>query len=146
MKALKRLASFVTGEHRYVFLGTSVIAALGLMFSQQAPTPLSVLARTGVFQDVLWVFLWAWLVVSAVALVTKLAMWRTYAERSPFAKPGARKAARIGSYVAVASALLFFLDRAVLGFAALVQVSIAAGSNPTDFLPSLVYMTSRRRA
>ena len=51
MKTVNRLASFIKADHRYVYLGTSVIAALGLAFSQRNPTPLSFLAPTGVFQD-----------------------------------------------------------------------------------------------
>ena len=141
MKTLSRMAAFLTADHRYVFLGTSIVAAIGLAFSQQAPTPFSLLARTGVFQDVLWAVLWAWLAVSAVALVNKLARWRGYADSSPFTKLTARRATRICSYVVWVCALAFFLDRAVLGFAALCQASIAADSNPNDFLSSIVYMT-----
>ena len=59
MKTVKRIGSFLAADHRYVFLGTSVIAVLGLLFSQQPPTPLSVLAKTGIFQDALWAALWA---------------------------------------------------------------------------------------
>ena len=57
MKTINRLASFIKADHRYVYLGTSVIAALGLAFSQRNPTPLSFLAPTGVFQDCLWAIL-----------------------------------------------------------------------------------------
>ena len=46
MKTINRLASFIKADHRYVYLGTSVIAALGLAFSQRNPTPLSFLARS----------------------------------------------------------------------------------------------------
>lgn len=146
MNQIKRLGRFLAADHRYVYLGTSVIAAIGLAFSQQAPTPLSLLARTGLAQDALWLVLWAWLAVSAAALVTKLIHWRDYAAASPLAKtPGVRRAARIGSYVVWAVAALFAIDRGVLGFAALVQVSISAGSNPSEFLPSLVNMTWESR-
>ena len=68
MKTINRLASFIKADHRYVYLGTSVIAALGLAASQRNPTPLSFLAPTGVFQDCLWAILWAWIAVSAAAL------------------------------------------------------------------------------
>ena len=37
MKTVNRLASFIKADHRYVYLGTSVIAALGLAFSQRNP-------------------------------------------------------------------------------------------------------------
>lgn len=97
MKTINRLASFIKADHRYVYLGTSVIAALGLAFSQRNPTPLSFLAPTGIFQDCLWAILWAWLVVSAAALVTKLMHWNDYRETSPFASERFRRGARLGS-------------------------------------------------
>ena len=141
MKTINRLASFIKADHRYVYLGTSVIAALGLAFSQRNPTPLSFLAPTGVFQDCLWAILWAWLVVSAAALVTKLMHWNDYRETSPFASERFRRGARLGSYVVAAIAAIFFVDRCVMSFIDLVQVSIVSDSNPSDFLSSLVYMT-----
>lgn len=92
MKTINRLASFIKADHRYVYLGTSVIAALGLAFSQRNPTPLSFLAPTGIFQDCLWAILWAWIVVSAAALVTKLMHWSDYRVKSPFASERFRRA------------------------------------------------------
>ena len=97
MKTVNRLASFIKADHRYVYLGTSVIAALGLAFSQRNPTPLSFLAPTGIFQDCLWAILWAWVVVSAAALVTKLMHWNDYREKSPFASERFRRGARLGA-------------------------------------------------
>lgn len=141
MKTVNRLASLIKADHRYVYLGTSVIAALGLAFSQRNPTPLSFLAPTGVFQDCLWAILWAWIVVSAAALVTKLMHWNDYRQKSPFASERCRRSARLGSYVVVAIAAIFFIDRCVMSFIDLVQVSIVSDSNPSDFLSSLVYMT-----
>ena len=141
MKTINRLASFIKADHRYVYLGTSVIAALGLAASQSNPTPLSFLAPTGVFQDCLWAILWAWIVVSAAALVTKLMHWNDYREKSPFASDRFRRGARMGSYVVVAIAAIFFIDRCVMSFIDLVRVSIVSDSNPSDFLSSLVYMT-----
>ena len=141
MKTINRLASFIKADHRYVYLGTSVIAALGLAFSQRNPTPLSFLAPTGIFQDCLWAILWAWIVVSAAALVTKLMHWSDYRVKSPFASERFRRGARLGSYVVVAIAAIFFVDRCIMSFIDLVQVSIVSDSNPSDFLSSLVYMT-----
>ena len=37
MKTINRLASFIKADHRYVYLGTSVIAVLGLAFSSATP-------------------------------------------------------------------------------------------------------------
>ncbi len=141
MKTLNRMASFIKADHRYVFLGTSIIAACGLAFSQKHPTPMSFLAPLGVFQDVLWAVLWAWLVLSVAALATKLVHWRDYREVSPFARPAAKRAECIASYVVIAVAFVFFIDRSVVAFIDLVQVSIASNANPSGFLPSVVYMT-----
>ena len=143
MKTVNRLASFIKADHRYVYLGTSVIAALGLAFSQRNPTPLSFLAPTGIFQDCLWAILWAWIVVSAAALVTKLMHWSDYRVKSPFASERFRRGARLGSYVVVAIAAIFFADRCIMSFIDLVQVSIVSDSNPSDFLSSLVFVFLR---
>ncbi len=145
MKTLDRAAAFVRADHRYVFLGTSVIAAAGLALSQRNPTPGSFLAPTGVFQDVLWVLLWAWIAVSAAALATKLMHWNDYREASPFASERARGPERIASYVVVLVTAIFFADRGIVALADLVQVSVASTSNPSAFLPSLVYMTYQSR-
>lgn len=145
MKSLKRMGRFLAADHRYVLLGTSVIAALGLLFSQSHPTASSFLAPLGAFQDVLWALLWAWLALSAVALADKLTHWRTYGRESRLVTPAATRALRLGSYVAWACALVFFLDRPVMHFVDLVQVSIASDANPTDFLSSIVYMAWKSR-
>lgn len=141
MKTLNRLGAFVRADHRYVFLGTSAVAAVGLALSQKNPTPSSFLAPLGVAQDALWVLLWAWIAVSAAAFVTKLMHWNDYREASPFAAERAWRAERIASYVVWAVAAVFLLDRGLMGLIDLVQVSVAATSNPSAFLPSLVYMT-----
>lgn len=146
MNAFSRLLAFARADHRYVYLGTSAIAAVGLLVSQQNPTPLSVLVHGGLVQDAMWFLLWLWLAVSAAALVTKLMHWRDYAKVSPFAvKPGSPAAARlrIQSFFIAGITVVFIIDRLVLGTVALAQVSVAAESNPSDFLSSLIYMTSR---
>ncbi|MBE6468520.1 MAG: amino acid ABC transporter permease [Coriobacteriaceae bacterium] len=146
MNALSRLIAFGRADHRYVYLGTSAIAAAGLLVSQQNPTPLSFLIHGGLVQDAMWAILWIWLVLSAAALVTKLMYGRAYAEKSPFAvKPGTPAAIclRYLSLFVAGITLIFIIDRIVLGTVALAQVSAAAESNPTGFLPSLIYMTAR---
>ena len=143
--SLARAARFLAADHRYVLLGTSVVAAAGLAFSQQAPSPLSVLAPTGIFQDLLWAALWAWLVVSASGLAYKLTHWNTYADAAPFRTPAAVRALRLGSYVVWACALALVLDRGLLHLVAVAQVSVAADQNPAEFLPSLFFMTWQSR-
>ncbi len=131
----------IKADHRYVYLGTSVIAALGLAFSQRNPTPLSFLAPTGIFQDCLWAILWAWIVVSAAALVTKVMHWSDYREKSPFASERFRRGARLGSYVVVVIAAIFFVDRCVMSFIDPGAGEYCLGLQPQRLLSSLVYMT-----
>lgn len=130
---------------RYIYLITSVAASAGIVVSQLNPTPSSLLARTGVFQDVLWFVLWAWLAVSVCALVTKLVHWRDYSASSPFASPAARKVVRVASPAVMVVAALFALDRLGIGAIDLCRAATSATSNPDGFLPSVIYMawTSR---
>ena len=82
----------------------------------------------------------AWLVVSAALSPTSL-HWSDYRENVAVCFERFRCGARLGSYVVVAIAAIFFIDRCVMSFIDLVQVSIVSDSNPSDFLSSLVYMT-----
>ena len=138
-----KFVSFVTRDHRYVFLVGSVIAAIGITLSMQSRSPQSLLAGVYTLEVVMYWVLVAWLVVSAVALVYKLTHWNTYAQVSPFTRQPALLVERIGSYVVCAITFTLFLDRAVMGFSHLVSTSIAQDSNPTDFLASTIYMVSK---
>ena len=71
-----RVASFVLDDHRYVLLGTSVVAFIGMMLSSQPRPALSFLANAFTVELVMYYLLAAWLVVSAVALVFKLTHWK----------------------------------------------------------------------
>lgn len=141
-KERRGLAGFVLNDHRYVFLGTSVVALLGLWLANQPHSEWSFLAGSYAVEVVLYYVLVAWLAVSAVALVNKLAKWKgdAYAKTSPFKRPGAVRAERICSYVVWAVVCVFLVDRAVMGTADLISTSIAQNTNPTDFLSSSVYM------
>lgn len=143
---LARFKQFVSADHRYVFLGTSVVAAIGLWFSMRPRSSMSFLAPVFTLEVVMYYLLLAWLAVSAIALVTKAIHWRDYADRSPFAKPAAKKIERIASYVVVAIAFVLFVDRAIMGFAATVSASIAADSIPKDGLAAALYMLYEGRS
>ncbi len=136
----RRLASFVLDDHRYVFLGTSAFAAVGLMLANSAHPASSFLAPIYGVELVLYYALMAWCVVSALALVNKLVKWKDYAAVSPFAKPVAKKVERIASYVIWAIVAVFVVDRWVVGFCDLVNNAVNATSNPTDFWSSSIYM------
>lgn len=140
--ARKGFAHFVLDDHRYVFLGTSAFALIGLWLANQPHSAMSFLKDCYALEVVMYYVLVAWLVASALALVTKLTHWKgdAYQKTSPFARPQARKIERIGSYVVFALMVVFFIDRAVMGAINLITTSIAQSTNPTDFLSSTVYM------
>ena len=144
-KGRGRLGSFLLKDHRYVLLGTSVVAVLGMWLSMQPRSSLSFLAPVYALEVVMYYVLLAWVIVSAVALVTKLAKWRDYAQTSPFAKPAARRAERRCSYVVWLFSAVLFVDRAVMGFVSVVQGAVASNSNPKDFLSAMVYMVYKGR-
>ncbi|MBQ9058285.1 MAG: amino acid ABC transporter permease [Atopobiaceae bacterium] len=140
---LGRIASFFKDDHRYVFLGTSAFALVGLWLAMQPRTPSSFLAQSYALEVVLYYLLVAWLVLSAVALVNKLIKWRDYGTSSPFVRESLRRMVRIASYVMWAIVCVFIVDRLGMGLVDLVRTSTQASSNPTDFLSSTVYMLSK---
>ena len=96
---MSKLRDFVTRDHRYVLLGTSVVALLGMLLSSSPRPELSFLANAFTVELVMYYVLAAWLVLSAVALVFKLTHWQNYAETAPFTRPSVSRALRVGSYV-----------------------------------------------
>lgn len=145
-KGLGAVAAFLTGDHRYVFLGTSAFALVGLMLGNSAHSASSFLAASYVVESALYYMLLAWLLVSALALVNKLVKWRDYSATSPFVKPAARRAERICSYVVWAIVVVFMLDRWVVGFCDLARAAVASDTNPTDFWSSSIYMLWNTRS
>ena len=145
-KTRGRLASFFCDDHRYVFLGTSAFALIGLALGNSAHPASSFLAASYAVESVLYYVLMAWLVVSAAALVNKLVKWRDYAATSPLCKPTAKRVERIASYVVWAIVLVFMADRWVVGFADLAAAAVVADSNPTDFWSSSIFMLWNTRS
>ena len=145
MSRLAKIKSFITDDHRYVFLSTSVVAAIGIWFSMQKRSQMSFLRGAYTVEVAMYWFLMAWLAVSAVALVWKLTHWKgnAYQETCPFTKPAAKVAVRYGSYAVWAITAALFLDRAVMGFLSIVSQSLAQDKNPSDFLSSIVYMLDK---
>ena len=135
-----RIASFVSRDHRYVLLGTSAVAFIGMCLSSQTRPAMSFLANAFTVELVMYYLLVAWLVVAAVGLLFKLTHWRNYAQTAPFAKPAVARALRIGSYVVCAITAVLFVDRAVMGFASAWAVAAAAKSMPDDMLTQVLYM------
>ncbi len=135
-----RLAKFVKEDHRYVLLGTSAVAFVGMLLSSSPRPAMSFLANAFTVELVMYYLLVAWLVVSAVGLVLKLTHWKTYAQESPLAKPAAATALRVASYVVWAYTAILFVDRAVMGFASAWAAAAAATSMPDDMLTQILYM------
>lgn len=135
-----RLAKFVKEDHRYVLLGTSAVAFVGMLLSSSPRPAMSFLANAFTVELVMYYLLVAWLVVSAVGLVLKLTHWKTYAQESPLAKPAAATALRVASYVVWACTAILFVDRAVMGFASAWAAAAAATSMPDGMLTQILYM------
>lgn len=145
-----RVAAFFRDDHRYVLLGTSAAALVGMLLSSSARPAMSFLANAYVVELVMYYVLVAWLVVSAAALATKLMHWHDYAATSPFARPAARRALRYASYVVWAIVVVLAVDRVVMGVASAWSVAVAAASQespkrPSDMLPSMLYILYQGR-
>lgn len=136
---------FVRDDHRYVLLGTSAAAVGALGLATVEPSELSFLAAVPGASVALQAVCVAWLVLSAVALVYKLAHWKTYADAAPFVNPQAKRALRIGSYAIWAIALLFTADRVACGLVATALSVTSMTKNPTDPVASAFYMAYNSR-
>ena len=141
--APSRVASFVTRNHRYVLLGTSAIAFVGMWLSSQARPAMSFLANAFTVELVMYYLLVAWLVLAAVGLLFKLTHWKTYSACAPFVKPGAARGLRYGSYLVCVIVAVLFVDRAVMGFASAWSAAAAAESMPKGMLEQVLYMFQR---
>lgn len=141
-----KLISFIRADHRYVLLGTSAIAALGMVLSSQPRPALSFLAGAYTLEVAMYYLLVAWVALSVVALVFKLAAWKTYVRASPFTRPAVVRALRYGSYVVCAITALLAVDRIGCGLASAWAVATTAQSRPTSTLESMLFMLYNSRA
>ena len=140
-----RFASFILDDHRYVLLGTSAVAFVGMLLSSQPRPAMSFLAQAFTVELVMYYLLVAWLVVSAVGLVVKIAKWNTYAEVSPFTKPAVCRVLRYASYVIWAITLVLIVDRVVMGIASAWSVAVVASKRPDGMLESMCYILYQSR-
>lgn len=141
-----KLISFIRADHRYVLLGTSAIAALGMVLSSQPRPALSFLAGAYTLEVAMYYLLVAWVALSVVALVFKLAAWKTYVRVSPFTRPAVARALRYGSYVVCSITALLAVDRIGCGLASAWAVATTAQSRPTSTLESMLFMLYNSRA
>ena len=143
LERLRKLWAFVVADHKYVFLGTSIVAAIGIWFSLQKRSAMSFLAGAYAVEVAMYWFLMGWLVLSAVMLVFKLTHWNTYAETSPFRKQPLMSVVRYLSYGVCFVTATLFVDRAVMGFLSITSAALSQDKNPSDFLSSIVYMVDK---
>ncbi len=142
---IARISAFITGDHRYVLLGTSAIAAVGMFLSSLSRPALSFLARAYAAEVVMYYLLAAWLAVAAVALAFKLVQRDAYATASPFVRPAVARALRFGSYAVCAIVAVLVVDRVVMGLASAWQVAVAAPSRPEPMLESMLFLLIKSR-
>lgn len=143
---IARIISFARGDHRYVLLGTSAVAALGMALSSRPRPAMSFMAHAYALEVAMYYLLAAWLVLSAVALTIKVVRWNAYARTSPFTRPGAARLLRYGSYGVVAITAVLVLDRVGCGLASAWAVATTATTRPSATLESMLYMLYNGRA
>ena len=142
---LGRLISFIRGDHRYVLLGTSAIAASGVALSSQPRPAMSFMVHAYALEVAMYYLLVTWLVLSAVALAFKLARWKTYARTSPFTRPGVARALRYASYAVAAITAVLAVDRVGCGIASAWHAAVTAETRPASALESMFYMLYNSR-
>lgn len=135
---MKKLVSFITRDHPYVYFGGSVLAALGLYTATMQPSELSFLGNSPLLVLPALLCL-AFLALAFVALTVKLCNWKTYRE-TVFKGERMVRLARIASYVMSAAALLLFIDRPLMHLVVVIRDSATAARMPNGFFQSMVYM------
>ena len=137
--------NFITRDHRYVYLGGSFIALLGLSMFYSAPSPYSFIPAQSVFGTALAAICWFFLGVSAMALLVKWAYWNNYSS-TIMKRPLIVRVSRYLSYLDTAACALLVLDRFILKLAYIINAAIHADSNPTDTLSTMAYMAYNQRS
>ena len=137
--------NFITRDHRYVYLGGSLIALLGLDMFYSAPSPYSFIPAQSVFGTALAAICWFFLGVSAMALLVKWAYWNSY-DGTIMKRPTIVRVSRYLSYLDAAACALLVLDRFIFKLAYVVNTAIHAESNPTETLSTMVYMAYHQRS
>lgn len=137
--------NFITRDHRYVYLGGSFIALLGLGMFYSAPSPYSFIPAQSVFGTALAAICWFFLGVSAMALLVKWPYWNNYSS-TIMKRPLIVRVSRYLSYLDAAACALLVLDRFILKLAYIINAAIHADSNPTDTLSMMAYMAYNQRS
>lgn len=159
----------------YRLLITSVIAGIGLFLSSQVRPRLSFLAHAFTCELVMYYILLAWIVISLLALITKLMLdgWQMFAGtrqmfggirkasaaspsiftqtcgyRSSFWKnPQAERFLTLVSYIVVVFTLVLVVDRIGMGFVSSLEVALHADHRPkNDELALILYFAWQGRS
>ncbi len=141
-----RIISFARADHRYVLLGTSVIAALGMELSSRPRPALSFMAHAYALEVVMYYLLAAWLVLAVIGLAFKVVLRGNYARTSPFTRPVVARALRYGSYAVAAMTSVLVVDRVGCGLASAWAVATTATTRPPAMLESMLYMLYNGRS
>ncbi|MBO5556005.1 MAG: amino acid ABC transporter permease [Oscillospiraceae bacterium] len=132
--------SFITRDHPYVYLGGSLIALLALSLLMSQPHPYSFLTEANVPGIACRVICWAFLALSGLALMIKMAYGKGYG-RTIMKYPALVRFSRWFSYLVVLACALALLDRGILRMIHTVQACLQAEKNPQGFVSSMVYMS-----
>lgn len=143
---MTQLRRFVLEDHRYVYLGGSVMALIGLCLLGNAPNLYSYLVEDSVGTTLSVIVYCIYLAVSALALLVKWTHWKNY-ETTIFKHPMIVKVSRYLSYLLTAVLIITIFDRVILSFAALVAYCTGAESIPAneEFLARMIYMSVKQK-
>ena len=108
-----RQPGFIARDHRYVYLGGSLLALVGLSLWYSAPTPYSFLAADGAAGQALAAVCYGFIAVSLIALLVKWTHWKTYGA-TVMKRPAVVRVSRYFSYLLAIACGLFAVDRVVL--------------------------------
>ncbi|MCR5135702.1 MAG: amino acid ABC transporter permease [Oscillospiraceae bacterium] len=133
-------ATFITRDYRYLYLGCSLIALLGLSLVYSQPHPYSFLRSDGALGILCAVIFWSFLAFSGLALMIKFAYWSSYSD-TVMRHPSVVRASRWASYFVVVACILALIDRGLLRFVYTVQLCSQMEKNPQGFGSSMIYMT-----
>ena len=170
IKGIKKFLNFVVVDHKYVYLGGSALfiftalmstryfkpRGIALMISNYLLTPhigvssppLSnaetlysyLFSLPTMVLNVLFVIGAGFLVLSIIALITKLFKWNDYS--NTWAKnPNVIRFSRYYSYYIGVLFTIVFIDAVILNLLAQITISTSYTKNPDDFLQSMIYMT-----
>ena len=143
--AASRRPGSLARDHRYVYLGGSLMALVGLSLWYSAPAPYSFLAANSAAGRALAAVCYGFIALSLIALLVKWTHWKTYGA-TVMKKPAIVRASRYFSYLLAAACGLLVLDRVVLKLAYIIQAAIHADSNPTETISTMIYMAYNQRS